>query len=199
LRRLRRLALTLLQDLLAVRQFDLGIHLVSAAEITRLNETFLRHQGSTDVITFNYADPPGPGLGRSGHGAAAGFLRPSRCSLGAAPFPSPPLEEGVRERRPSVSARPPDACKVQATAGRSTDERYACSTQLHGEIFICVDEAVAQARRFRTSWQSELIRYLIHGLLHLRGYDDHNASSRRQMKRKEDRVLRRLAGCLKLD
>ena len=150
LRRLRRVAATLLQNLLAVKQFDLGVYLVSAAEITRLNETFLQHKGSTDVITFNYAETAVPASGRPG---------------------------------------------FRAAEGRSTDERDACSTPLHGEIFICIEEAVAQAQRFRTSWQSELIRYLIHGLLHLRGYDDQNASARRQMKQEEDRLLRRLADC----
>jgi probable rRNA maturation factor len=80
-----------------------------------------------------------------------------------------------------------------AAARRFTAGRDACSSPLHGEIFICADAAVTQARRFRTSWQSELIRYLIHGLLHLRGYDDQNALARRQMKREEDRLLRRVA------
>ena len=184
LRRLRRLAATLLQNLLEVEQFDLGIYLVGATEITRLNETFLRHKGSTDVITFNYAEEAGPAPDRSGFGAAACSLHASRRSLAAVPFPSPPLEERGRERRPSFSASPPDLWVRQA----------ASTTLLHGEIFICVGEAVAQARRFRTSWQSELIRYLIHGLLHLRGYDDQNMSARRKMKREEDRLLRRLAG-----
>jgi probable rRNA maturation factor len=144
LRRLRRVAATLLQNLLEVEQYDLGIYLVGATEMTRLNETFLRHKGPTDVIAFNYAEEAGPAPDRSGG-------------------------------------------------------RDARTTLLHGEIFICIDEAVAQARRFRTSWQSELIRYLIHGLLHLRGYDDQNAPARRKMKREEDRLLRRLAGRLKLE
>jgi len=43
---------------------------------------------------------------------------------------------------------------------------------LLGEIYICVDEAVLQARKFGTSWQSEVIRYLVHGVLHLLGFDD---------------------------
>ncbi len=65
---------------------------------------------------------------------------------------------------------------------------------LHGEIFISVDEAVAQARRFGASWQSELARYLVHGVLHLRGFDDLDAARRRVMKREENRLLRALAG-----
>ena len=44
--------------------------------------------------------------------------------------------------------------------------------ECRGEIFVCVDEAVAGAPRFRGTWQKELARYVIHGILHLRGYDD---------------------------
>ena len=63
---------------------------------------------------------------------------------------------------------------------------------LTGEIFVCVDEALLQARRFRTTWQSELARYVIHGALHLRGHDDRQPQSRRRMKREEGRLLREL-------
>jgi probable rRNA maturation factor len=54
-----------------------------------------------------------------------------------------------------------------------------------------VDEALIQARRFRTSWQSEIVRYLIHGILHLQGFDDQRPADRRKMKREESRLLRR--------
>ncbi len=65
--------------------------------------------------------------------------------------------------------------------------------QFHGEIFICVGEAVLQARQFGTGWQSEVVRYVIHGLLHLRGHDDRRADLRRKMKREENRRLRELS------
>ena len=64
---------------------------------------------------------------------------------------------------------------------------------MHGEIFISVPDAVQQAREFRTTWTEELVRYLIHGLLHLRGYDDLQPALRRVMKREEQRVLRLVA------
>jgi len=57
---------------------------------------------------------------------------------------------------------------------------------------VCADEAGIQARRFRTSWQSELVRYLVHGVLHLKGYDDQRSVSRRKMKREEDRLVKEL-------
>jgi probable rRNA maturation factor len=66
-------------------------------------------------------------------------------------------------------------------------------TRLHGELFICVDDAVKQAREFRTTWQSELARYVVHGLLHLCGHDDLSPGPRRRMKREENRLVRRVA------
>ncbi len=66
-------------------------------------------------------------------------------------------------------------------------------TGLHGELFICLDDAVKQAREFRTTWQGELARYVIHGLLHLCGHDDLSPGPRRAMKREENRLVRLVA------
>src|SRR5688572_33017163 len=63
---------------------------------------------------------------------------------------------------------------------------------LNGEIFVCPAVAIEQASEYRTSWQEELVRYCVHGLLHLRGYDDIAAADRRKMKREEDRLVRDL-------
>jgi probable rRNA maturation factor len=62
-----------------------------------------------------------------------------------------------------------------------------------GEIFLCPDEACMNARRFRTTWPQELVRYLVHGLLHLQGFDDLTPKGRRRMKRRENQWLRLLA------
>lgn len=63
---------------------------------------------------------------------------------------------------------------------------------LRGDIVISLDEAKRQARRFHTNWQSEVVRYLVHGLLHLRGFDDSSASERRVMKQAENRLIKKL-------
>jgi rRNA maturation RNase YbeY len=65
--------------------------------------------------------------------------------------------------------------------------------QIHGELFVCVDEAVLQARQFGTSWQAEVVRYVVHGVLHLLGHDDLRPAARRTMKREENRLVRGLA------
>ncbi len=62
----------------------------------------------------------------------------------------------------------------------------------HGELIISVARAVAQARQYRTTHSQELALYVIHGILHLQGYDDLTPGKRRQMRAAERRLLRRL-------
>jgi probable rRNA maturation factor len=129
----------LLEKSLGADNYDLAVHLIGIAEITRLNETRLRHAGSTDVISFDYSEGP--------------------------------------------------------------------TKPLAGEIFVCLEECILQAGRFKTAWQEELARYIVHGVLHLRGYDDLAPAARRRMRREEVRLLnelkrrfslRKLAGVTKL-
>ncbi len=148
LRLLRRIVSALLRETWPHGNFDLAIHVVAQAEMTHLNETYLRHKGSTDVITFDYAERAGQ---TSVLSSSCTRFRPSRAKRGADPTP------------------------------------------LHAEIFVCLDEAVSQARRFRVTWQSELVRYVVHGVLHLLGYDDAARRARRKMKAAEDTLVRQLA------
>ncbi len=101
--------------------FELGVVLVSDPEMTRLNEEFLRHAGSTDVLAFGYDSNQSEGF--------------------------------------------------------------------QGEIFICVDEALRQAQRYGTTWEKEITRYLIHGMLHFQGYVDSRKAARVRMKKVEAALL----------
>ena len=73
-----------------------------------------------------------------------------------------------------------------------TFDHGSTPARLLGEMFICVPEAVRQAAEFGTTWEAELLRYVIHGILHLRGYDDLEPAKRRVMKREENRLVRKL-------
>lgn len=130
LRLLRRMTLHLLKHHFRPARYELCIHLVDATEMARVNEHFLQHSGSTDVITFDYGEAP--------------------------------------NAKPSLD-RPLDL--------------------LHGEIFISLPDASRQAKEFNTTWQSELTRYVVHGLLHLQGYDDLSPAPRKEMKREEEKLL----------
>lgn len=59
----------------------------------------------------------------------------------------------------------------------------------HGEIFISADTARRQARQFRRSPLAEIQLYLVHGLLHLCGFDDKKAADARAMKATQERIL----------
>jgi rRNA maturation RNase YbeY len=129
---LRKIVRGLLVDELSRDDFEIGISVIGEEAMTRMNEGYLRHKGSTDVITFDYTDANRP-----------------KC--------------------------------------------------LVGEIFVCLDEALAQAPRFRVTWQNELVRYIVHGILHLCGYDDKTAAAQKKMKSQENRLMRRVVERFKLD
>ena len=60
----------------------------------------------------------------------------------------------------------------------------------HGEIVISAETAARQARAFRSSLEQELRLYILHGLLHLCGYDDTGPRERAAMERMQDQLLR---------
>lgn len=59
----------------------------------------------------------------------------------------------------------------------------------HGEILVSWDTARQRATEFDHPPLRELLLYVIHGLLHLNGHDDHDAEDRRRMHAIQDRVL----------
>jgi probable rRNA maturation factor len=62
----------------------------------------------------------------------------------------------------------------------------------HGEIFISVETAERQANEAKTTLLYELRLYLLHGLLHLAGYDDLTQSGHRAMSRKQEKLMKQL-------
>lgn len=103
---------------------SLTINFVSAQEISEINQKYLNHYYSTDIITFNY----------------------------------------------------------------NID-----STGLDGEIFISTEDAKANAKKFKTTFHNEMIRLIIHGILHLLGYDDVNKNDKLKMKRIENKLVLELS------
>ena len=57
------------------------------------------------------------------------------------------------------------------------------------EIVISTDAARQNARRFKTSVEHEMILYLIHGIFHLKGYDDHSVTGIKKMRAREEEIL----------
>ncbi len=60
---------------------------------------------------------------------------------------------------------------------------------LEAEIYINLDRARRQAKQYRQSFTEETRRLLIHGMLHVMGYDDASPTARERMRREEDALL----------
>lgn len=60
---------------------------------------------------------------------------------------------------------------------------------LNGDIFISIETVSSNAERFRVSFEEELRRILIHGILHLCGQDDKTPALRAEMTKKENEAL----------
>lgn len=61
----------------------------------------------------------------------------------------------------------------------------------HGEIFIGAETARRHAREFGNPLTRELRLYVIHGLLHLHGFDDSDKVAARKMDKAQERILKR--------
>ncbi len=61
---------------------------------------------------------------------------------------------------------------------------------LEGEIYVNLDRAKQQAKEYEVSFANEVARLVIHGTLHLIGYDDVRASDAKKMKVIEDANVR---------
>jgi len=57
---------------------------------------------------------------------------------------------------------------------------------INGEVYISLDRVTENALNYNVSLNTELMRVLIHGILHLVGYDDRDDESRSEMRRMED-------------
>jgi probable rRNA maturation factor len=99
---------------------SLPINFISSDEITIINQKYLKHNYSTDIITFNYS----------------GNLN-----------------------------------------------------NLDGEIFISYEDAESNSTRYKNTLNEEISRLVIHGMLHLIGYDDIKEKDFKKMKKLENQLL----------
>jgi len=65
----------------------------------------------------------------------------------------------------------------------------AARAALDGEIIVSADYAAREAPRYDWSADDELLLYVIHGSLHLVGYDDTKAAAKREMRKAEAAYL----------
>jgi probable rRNA maturation factor len=96
------------------------INFINSKEITEINRKYLKHNYSTDIITFNYSDT---------------------------------------------------------------------KSEIDGEIYISVEDAASNSIKFEVTFVEEILRLVIHGFLHLVGYNDNNSTNKVIMKRLENKLF----------
>jgi len=62
--------------------------------------------------------------------------------------------------------------------------------KLLADIYISIDRVKENAAIYEVDWLEELHRVMIHGVLHLLGYEDHTASEQQQMRFLEEQALK---------
>ncbi len=147
---------------------EISLALVDDAEIRRVNREFLGHDYATDVISFRLND------------------------------------EAVEIRVAGVGASPPPDAKAFSDAGAphlaggrdartpaTHFERSTCSAPPHleGELIVSTETALREAAAHGWTPADELLLYVVHGLLHLCGYDDLTDEARPVMRAREREVL----------
>lgn len=60
---------------------------------------------------------------------------------------------------------------------------------INGEIYISIDTVRNNAMEFNTGIREEVIRVMVHGVLHLCGYDDMNEKDRDAMMRRQENMV----------
>lgn len=70
---------------------------------------------------------------------------------------------------------------------------YSHGKRIHGELYISVDTVISNSKVYNVSFNRELYRVIIHGLLHLCGEDDQTSLMSESMRNAEDDAIDKLS------
>jgi rRNA maturation RNase YbeY len=175
------------REQLGLATADVTVCLVSDAEIARLNQSFRKKKGPTDVLSFPVTTRrgpragPRPSSGKRASVAAADYL--PRASRGGGHFSfASGMSNASLLHADGVSAVPRRAEGARVLAPEAGGDFL-------GDIAISPATARRNAKKFHRALPSELQILILHGVLHLLGYD--HETDRGQMTRIENRLRRR--------
>lgn len=63
--------------------------------------------------------------------------------------------------------------------------------EIDGEILISFEDARLNAKKYKTNYDKEINRLIIHGILHLLNYDDNNKKNKTIMRQMENKLINR--------
>lgn len=79
--------------------------------------------------------------------------------------------------------------RTYATDVLAFDLRQPGEDVLRGDVIVSTDAVIKQSRQFGQKVPDELLLYVVHGILHLLGYDDHSPKDIAAMRAEEQRIL----------
>ena len=161
-RRVERLARRAVRRLHLSEPGELAITFVSDQRMRSLNRRFLGHDWPTDVLSFRYDEAQGLRLEARGKNARGSRLK----ALGNGLEPGASSLQRCSLQPPTSSLQP-----------------------IVGEILIAPSQARAYAKAHGISYDEELARYVVHGLLHWMGQEDRTRAQQAKMRRMENELL----------
>lgn len=66
---------------------------------------------------------------------------------------------------------------------------YSIGNELHGDIFISIERVRENAEEYKVSFEDELKRVMVHGILHYCGYKDKSEKDEQLMREKEEEKM----------
>ncbi len=130
-------------------------------------------------------------------GLKKNIRRAARATLSAEGIPRGQLEVAVVVDREMKRLHKAWMGKTATTDVLTFDLQHpkiktAKNQSIDGQIVVCETVARRRTRAGRRDWRDELLLYVVHGCLHLCGYDDHRERDSARMHRREDEILTRL-------
>ena len=150
----------------------LSISIVDNSAIHKINRDHLQHDYPTDVISFQLDF------------VSAGDLQ---CDDEVENDDEDLLDEDYPEDDAEI-----DDDSVDVTYGELLTEGRAAGAAIEGEIIASAETAVSMATDGEWSAEAELILYIVHGLLHICGYDDLTPEEKCIMRARERAILSEL-------
>lgn len=150
----------------------LSISIVDNSAIHKINRDHLQHDYPTDVISFKLDF------------VSAGNLQ---CDDEVENDDEDLLDEDYPEDDAEI-----DDDSVDVTYGELLTEGRAAGAAIEGEIIASAEMAVSMATDGEWSAEAELILYIVHGLLHICGYDDLTPEEKCIMRARERAILSEL-------
>ena len=141
---------------------DISYIFCSPERHIEINRKYLGHDYYTDVITFDY----------SGAGQDSENVNPTQCMVDRP-------ENGAVETEPET--------KNPSTGSKHSKDHPRLS--ISGDIFIDPATVASNAAEYGATPREEMLRVLIHGVLHLCGYKDKSETEARIMRKKENYYL----------